>query len=44
MGASQDNWSGPTDLKQRLLLALGDPLQQVDIPWHPTTLIQDWRL
>ena len=41
---SQDNWSGPTSLRERLLLALGDPLQAVDIPWRPTTLVQDWTL
>ncbi len=41
---SQDNWSGPTSLRERLLLALGDPLQAVDIPWRPTTLVQDWAL
>ncbi|KAI8462490.1 MAG: hypothetical protein J3K34DRAFT_448048 [Monoraphidium minutum] len=38
----QDDWSGPTSLGARLLLALGDPLQAVDIPWTPTTLVGDY--
>ncbi len=41
---AQDAWSGPTDVKSRLLLALGDPLDMVEVPWHPTTLVQDWQL
>lgn len=38
----QDDWSGPTSLRGKILLLLGDPLQAVDIPWTPTTLVQDW--
>ena len=28
----------------QLLLFFGDPLQLVDVPWTPTTLVQDWQL
>ena len=38
----QDGWSGPADLRSRLLLALGDPLEAVDVPWDPTTLVMDF--
>lgn len=41
---TQDEWSGPTGARERLLLLLGDPLEMVDVPWHPTTLVQDWVL
>ena len=40
----QDGWSGPTSAKDKFLLLVGDPLQMVDIPWTPTTLVQDWQL
>jgi hypothetical protein len=40
----QDTWSGPTRLADKLLLLLGDPLQLVDVPWTPTTLVQDWSI
>lgn len=40
----KDDWSGPSSLGGRLLLLLGDPLQNVDIPWTPTTLVQDWTI
>ncbi|GAX78310.1 hypothetical protein CEUSTIGMA_g5752.t1 [Chlamydomonas eustigma] len=38
----QDYWSGPAKMSDKLLLMLGDPFEQVDIPWVPTTLVQDW--
>ena len=28
----------------QLLLFFGDPLQLVDVPWTPTTLVLDWQL
>jgi hypothetical protein len=40
----QDNWQGPSSAAGKLLLLFGDPLQQVDVPWTPTTLVQDWTL
>jgi len=40
----QDEWRGPRTLGERALLLLGDPLQTVEVPWVPTSLIQDWRL
>jgi hypothetical protein len=40
----QDYWSGPTNMSDKLMLMLGDPFEQVDIPWVPTTLVQDWVL
>ncbi|KAF6256925.1 hypothetical protein COO60DRAFT_59654 [Scenedesmus sp. NREL 46B-D3] len=40
----QDSWQGPSSAAGRLLLLFGDPLQQVDVPWTPTTLVQDWTL
>lgn len=40
----QDDWSGPKNNADALLLLFGDPLQQVDIPWYPTTLVQDWSV
>ncbi|KAK9836920.1 hypothetical protein WJX74_011061 [Apatococcus lobatus] len=40
----QDKWKGPSSLKERVLLFLGDPLQQVGVPFNPTTLVQDWHL
>lgn len=40
----QDYWSGPEKPADKLLLLFGDPLQQVDVPWNPTTLVQNWTL
>ncbi|KAK9866449.1 hypothetical protein WJX84_012457 [Apatococcus fuscideae] len=40
----QNKWQGPSSLKERILLFLGDPLQQVGVPFNPTTLVQDWHL
>eukprot|EP00882_Tetradesmus_deserticola_P020951 GHRQ01022644.1.p1 GENE.GHRQ01022644.1~~GHRQ01022644.1.p1 ORF type:complete len:196 (+),score=84.50 GHRQ01022644.1:453-1040(+) len=40
----QDSWQGPSSAAGKLLLLFGDPLQQVDVPWTPTTLVQDWTL
>lgn len=40
----QDYWSGPNSLSDQVLLVFGDPLQKVDIPFIPTTLVQDWSL
>ena len=43
-GGVQDEWRGPRTLQERALLLVGDPLQTVEVPWVPTSLIQDWRL
>lgn len=40
----QDFWSGPESTADKLLLLFGDPLQQVEVPWNPTTLVQNWML
>ena len=40
----QDYWSGPQSPADKLLLLFGDPLQQVEVPWNPTTLVQNWSL
>eukprot|EP00955_Chlamydomonas_euryale_P012820 138311-Chlamydomonas_euryale.AAC.2 len=40
----QDEWSGPTDFSSQLLMLLGDPLEMVDVPFVPTTLIQNYQL
>ena len=40
----QDKWKGPSSWKERILLFLGDPLQQVGVPFDPTTIVQDWHL
>ena len=40
----QDLWRGPTSVVDKILLFLGDPLMTVEVPWEPTTLVQDWRL
>lgn len=40
----QDQWQGPKALADKALLFFGDPLQTVEVPWVPTSLIQDWRL
>lgn len=39
----QDEWEPPRGLRERLLLFLGDPLMEVEVPWRPESLIQDWR-
>lgn len=40
----QDTWHPPRGLPQQVLLFLGDPLNQVDVPWVPETLIQNWSV
>ena len=40
----QDAWHGPTNLKDRILLFLGDPLMTVEVPWTPESLIQNWAV
>lgn len=40
----QDEWQGPSRLSDRILLFLGDPLEQVDVPFTPTTLVQNYTL
>jgi hypothetical protein len=40
----QDYWSGPQKVADKVLLLLGDPLQQVEVPWTPETLVQNWTL
>lgn len=40
----QDEWQGPSKLSDRILLFLGDPLEQVDVPFTPTTLILNLQL
>lgn len=40
----QDAWSGPSALSDRVLLLLGDPLQQVEVPFTAQTLVQNWQL
>lgn len=40
----QDYWQGPSRAADKLLLLFGDPLQQVDVPWTPTTLVQNWTI
>jgi hypothetical protein len=40
----QDVWSGPASLGDRVLLLLGDPLQRVEVPFSPQTLVQNWQL
>jgi len=40
----QDEWQSPDGLQARLLLALGDPLGIVDVPFVPDTLVLDWEL
>ena len=39
----QDTWQQPKGLSQQLLLLFGDPLNVVDVPWLPQSLIQNWR-
>lgn len=38
----QDQWEPPQGLAERVLLFLGDPLQRVEVPWRPQSLIQNW--
>ncbi|CAG9467195.1 unnamed protein product [Pedinophyceae sp. YPF-701] len=38
----QDSWEPPRTLWEKVLLFFGDPLFQVQVPWTPTSLIQDW--
>ena len=40
----QDAWQSPPRLSDRLLLALGDPFFQVDVPFTPDTLVLDVAL
>ena len=40
----QDQWAGPRGMRQKMLLFLGDPLMEVDVPWVPESLIQSWTL
>jgi hypothetical protein len=40
----QDYWSGPESTADKLLMMFGDPLQQVEVPWNPTTLVQNWAV
>jgi hypothetical protein len=39
----QDNWQSPAALSDRVLLALGDPFFQVEVPFVPDVLICDGR-
>ena len=39
----QDNWQSPSALRDRVLLALGDPFFQVEVPFVPDVLICDGR-
>ena len=38
----QDQWEPPQGLAERALLFFGDPLQRVEVPWRPQSLIQNW--
>jgi hypothetical protein len=40
----QDNWQPPSSVQDRLLLFLGDPLNQVEVPWKAESLIQNWNV
>lgn len=40
----QDYWQGPSRTADKLLLLFGDPLQQVEVPWTPTSLVQNWTI
>lgn len=40
----QDAYRPPSSLKDKLLLAFGDPLQTVEIPWIPTSLVVDFTV
>lgn len=37
----QNEWQSPSDLKSKLLLFIGDPLFQVDVPFTPDTLVME---
>eukprot|EP00963_Diacronema_lutheri_P010443 scaffold1052_cov339-Pavlova_lutheri.AAC.59 len=39
----QDQWTGPRTLGGKVLLYFGDPLQQVDVPFQPNAILQEWR-
>lgn len=39
----QDEWTGPRTLGGKVLLLFGDPLQQVDVPFQPNAILQEWR-
>jgi len=39
----QDQWTGPRTLGGKALLLFGDPLQQVDVPFQPNAILQEWR-
>lgn len=38
----QDSFQPPQGLRDRMLLAIGDPLGIVGVPWTPTSLIIDF--
>lgn len=41
----QDQWGGPKSLKDKVLLFFGDPLlMEVEVPWIPQSLVQNWTL
>lgn len=40
----QDEWQPPMNLKERILLFIGDPLMQVEVPWEPQSLVQNWSV
>ena len=40
----QDKWAPPRGLRQRIMLFLGDPLMEVEVPWKPESLIQNWSI
>jgi hypothetical protein len=40
----QDEWAPPAGLKQKIMLFLGDPLMEVEVPWQPESLIQTWTV
>lgn len=40
----QDEWQGPAKVSDQILLFFGDPLQVVDVPWVPQSLVQNWTL
>eukprot|EP00892_Ulva_mutabilis_P005388 jgi/Ulvmu1/3220/UM015_0261.1 len=40
----QDEWQPPKSLKDRIVLFFGDPLMQVEVPWEPQSLIQNYTV
>lgn len=40
----QEKWQPPRTIGERLLLALGDPLQSVVVPYDPDNILQVWRI